>query len=75
MISADLKLLVDLAWHNRDGQRTFVVPSGFRAASYRLVKAGLAGRPPGTTNQLGITDRGEKMVVWLDDTVERLPIG
>ena len=37
----DLKLFVDVAWENRNGQKEVLVPSGFLAARGRLVKAGL----------------------------------
>jgi hypothetical protein len=42
----DLKLLVDVAWHERHGQKGFTVGRGFGKACDRLVKSGLLVRNP-----------------------------
>lgn len=41
MITTDLKLLVDVAWHNRDGQKAYELSRGEYAAADRLTNRGI----------------------------------
>lgn len=56
----DLKLLVDIAWANRDGQVEYRLATGEYAAAERLTKRGLIMNGGG--GGVGITDAGEKLV-------------
>jgi hypothetical protein len=69
-MSTDLKLLVDVAWANRNGQVDYQIEFGFVAASARLVKAGLL-----VTNSTGpgvqITGDGWTRIAELEKAVSR----
>lgn len=69
MITTDLKLLVDVAWANRNGQTDFVLSPGEYAAADRLCKRGLLMNGGG--GRIGITDAGEKLMNGLCDRVRR----
>ena len=69
MITADLKLLVDVAWTNRNGQNAHLLAIGEYAAAERLVLRGLllnAGE-----GAVGITAAGERVVRGLCERVRR----
>jgi hypothetical protein len=69
MITTDLKLLVDVAWHNRDGQAPYLLAKGEYAAAERLLKRGLIMNGGG--GQVGITSAGEQLIVTLCGRVAR----
>ena len=69
MITTDLKLLVDVAWANRNGQTDFVLSTGEYAAADRLVKRGFLVNGGG--GRVGITDTGAKLVTLLSERVRR----
>jgi hypothetical protein len=69
MITADLKLLVDVAWTNRSGQAPHHLGKGEYAAAERLVKRGLLMN--GGAGQVGMTAAGEKVIRALVEKVRR----
>lgn len=69
MITADLKLLVDVAWWNMHGQNAYALSKGEYAAAERLVKRGLLVN--GGNGQVGITEAGDRVVGILSERVAR----
>lgn len=59
---ADLKLLVDVAWVNRNGQTDYTVSKGLNEAARRLVKAGFLEWNPTAKFVIGITQQGYTVV-------------
>lgn len=64
MIDADLKLLVDVGWENRHGQRAVFIPNGQAAAAKRLIKRRLLVEV--NSVQVGITNDGERLLKQLN---------
>jgi len=60
MITADLKLLVDVAWANRGSQTAYKLARGEYAAADRLTKRDLLINAGGGT--VGISAAGERIV-------------
>lgn len=69
MVDADLKLLVDVGWKNRHGQRAVFVFPGQVAAARRLIKRGLLVEV--NSVQVGITNDGEKLLNQLSAAARR----
>jgi len=69
MITADLKLLIDVAWMNRSGQAPHPLSKGEYAAADRLVGHGLLVNVGG--GSVGITAAGERLVGRLSERVRR----
>lgn len=70
MITSDLKLLVDVAWTNRNEQTPHRLTPGEYSAAERLVKRGLLMNGGGGV--VGITDAGEKLVGQFCSKVQRV---
>lgn len=69
----DLKLLVDVAYHERDGQQGFTVGQGFKAARERLIAGSLLIRNPSQpkeTAQVTMTNSGFALLNRLVDRLE-----
>ena len=69
----DLKLLADVAYHERDGQQGFTVGQGFKAARDRLIAGSLLMRNPSQpkeTAQVSLTNSGSALVDRLIDRLE-----
>lgn len=60
MITADLKLLVDVAWTNRHGQMAHKLARGEYAAADRLTKRALLVNAGG--GAVGISAEGERII-------------
>lgn len=71
MISTDLKLLIAVAWENRNGQKSVMATHGEFAAAKRLVKRGLLCEVGSV--RFGLTNDGERMLRQLDAVLERGP--
>lgn len=69
MITTDLKLLVDVAWHNRDGQKPYALSRGEFAAADRLVRRGYLMNGGG--GDVGITEDGSELVSKLSHRVRK----
>ena len=69
MITTDLKLLIDVAWHNRDGQKPYALSWGEFAAADRLVKRELLVNIGG--GDIGITADGDELVSKLSHRVQK----
>lgn len=65
----DLKLLVDVAWANREKQ-SYLVPMVMYSAAERLTKRGLIVNGGGGTVQL--THAGEVLVVQLENKIQKV---
>lgn len=70
MITTDLKLLVNVAWANRNGQVDYRLASGEYSAVDRLVKKGLL--MSGGGGLVGITASGEKLVEQFCSKIKRV---
>jgi hypothetical protein len=69
-VSADLKLLVDVAWASRNGQVDYQIEFDFVAATARLVRAGLLVTNP-TGPGVQITGAGWDRIFELEKAVSR----
>lgn len=59
----DLKLLIDVAWGERNGQQGIIVERGFDAACERLIKMGLIIKNPNAEIQIvSLTEKAESLI-------------
>lgn len=70
MITADLKLLVDVAWANLAGQVGYHLSKGEYAAAERLVGRGLLVN--GGAGTVGITDLGQRLTNRFSERLRRV---